>query len=102
MPREKALDWLLEPDQPSIRYLTLTKLLGKGETDSDVRDAKARIPTAGWAAEILARRDPGGWWVRDGHPSYPKYVSTTWNLLALSDLGATCALPVGRTGSEGR
>jgi hypothetical protein len=89
----KVLDWLLEPEQPSVRYLTLTQILGKSETDSDVRDAKARIPSAGWAAEILARRDPGGWWVRDGHPSYPKYVSTNWNLLALSDLGATRAIP---------
>jgi len=47
MPPDEVLGWLLEPDQPSIRYLTLTQLLGKSETDSDVRDAKARIPTAG-------------------------------------------------------
>jgi hypothetical protein len=100
MPRDKVLDWLLEPDQPSVRYLALTQLLGKSETDSDVREAKARIPAAGWAAEILARRDPGGWWVRDGHPMYPKYVSTNWNLLALSDLGATRAIPEVRASCE--
>ena len=47
MPRDKVRDWLLEPDQPSVRYLALTQLLGKSETDSDVRDAKARIPSAG-------------------------------------------------------
>jgi len=98
--RDRVLDWLLEADQPSIRYLTQTRLLRKSETDPDVRDAKARIPTTGWAAEILARRDPGGWWVRDGHPMYPKYVSTNWNLLALSDLGATCAIPEVRKSCE--
>ena len=54
--RDRVLDWLLEADQPSIRYLTQTRLLRKSETDPDVRDAKARIPTTGWAAEILARR----------------------------------------------
>jgi len=93
MPRDKVRDWLLEPDQPSVRYLALTQLLGKSETDSDVRDAKARIPSAGWAAEILARRDAGGWWVRDAHPMSPKYVAMNWNLLALSDLGAPAQSP---------
>jgi len=100
MPRDKVRDWLLEPDQPSVRYLALTQLLGKSETDSDVRDAKARIPSAGWAAEILARRDAGGWWVRDAHPMSPKYVAMNWNLLALSDLGATCAIPEVRASCE--
>jgi hypothetical protein len=100
MPRDKVIDWLLEPDQPSVRYLALTQLLGKSETDSDVRDAKARIPSAGWAADILARRDPGGWWVRDRHPMHPKYIATNWNLLALSDLGATRAIPEVRASCE--
>jgi len=100
VPRGKVLDWLLEPDQLSVRYLTLNRFLGKSETDSDVRDAKARIPSAAWAAQILGRRDPGGWWVRDRHPSYPKYISTNWNLLALSDLGATRGIPKVRASCE--
>src|SRR2546425_715890 len=65
MPRGKVLDWLLEADQPSIRYLALTQLLSRKESDADVRDAKASIPEVGWASEILARRDPAGWWARD-------------------------------------
>ena len=100
MPRGKVLDWLLEPDQPSIQYLALTRLLGKSESDPEVRDAKARIPAAGWAAEMLARRDPGGWWVRNGHPMWPKYLAMNWNLLALSDLGATRAIPEVRASCE--
>src|SRR5256886_11036394 len=100
MSRDKVLDWLLEPGQPSARYLALTQLLGKSETDSDVKQAKARIPSAGWAAEMLARRDPAGWWVRDGHPMSPKYVAMNWNLLALSDLGATRATPEVRASCE--
>src|SRR6059036_1082653 len=100
MSRDKVLDWLLEPDQPSVRYLALTRLLGKSETDSDVKQAKARIPSAGWAAEMLARRDPAGWWVRDAHPMSPKYVAMNWNLLALSDLGATRATPEVRASCE--
>ena len=93
MARDKVIEWLLEPEQPSIQYLTLTQLLERKESDSDVRDTKARIPDAGWVSEILARRDPGGWWVRDKHPMSPKYLATNWNMLALSDLGATRAIP---------
>jgi len=100
VPREKVLDWLLERDEPSVRYLALTQLLGKSETDSDVREAKARIPSTGWAAEILARRDPAGWWVREKNLYWPKYISTNWNLLALSDLGATRAIPAVRASCE--
>ncbi len=100
MPRDKVLDWLLEPDQPSIRYLALTRLLGKKETDSDVRAAKARIPTTGWVAHTLARRDPGGWWVRPMGWLEPRFLGTNWNLLALSDLGASREIPEVRASSE--
>jgi hypothetical protein len=91
--RDPVIDWLLEPSQPSVRYLTLTQLLGKRESDADVRKARARIPTTGWAAEILSRRDPAGWWVRGGHWLEPRFLGTNWNLLALSDLGATREIP---------
>lgn len=100
VPRQKVLDWLLEPDQPSIRYLTLTQLLGRKASDADVREARARIPYTGWAAEILARRDPAGWWVREKSLYHPKYISTNWNLLALSDLGATRSIPAVRASCE--
>ena len=89
---DAAIDWLLEPDQPSIRYLALTRLLGRPESDAEVRAAKRRISATGWVADILARRDPGGWWSHEESFYTPKYLSTNWNLLALSDLGVTRAL----------
>lgn len=100
MPRARVLDWLLEDDQPSIRYLTLTQLLGRKAADSEVREAKARVPLAGWAAEMLARRDPAGWWIGEKSLYRPKYLSTNWNMLALSDLGATRAIPAVRASCE--
>ncbi len=100
MSQKEVLDWLLGPDQPSIQYLTLTRLLGRNENDPEVRQARARIPTAGWAADILARRDPAGWWTREKSLYWPKYLSTNWNLLALSDLGATRAIPEVRASCE--
>jgi hypothetical protein len=91
LPGSKTIDWLLEEDQPSIRYLALTQLLHRKESDSEVREAKRLIPRTGWAAEILARRDPAGWWVRDRGWLEPRFVGTHWNMLALADLGATRA-----------
>jgi len=81
--------WLLEKSQPSIRYLTLTQLLGKTEDDAEVQSAKSLIPKVGWAADILAKQDPGGWWVGPESLYQPKYLSTNWMLLILSDLGLT-------------
>ncbi|HYK93344.1 MAG TPA: hypothetical protein VEY07_04795 [Thermoplasmata archaeon] len=93
MPSKKVIDWLLQPDQPSIQYLTLTRLLARSESDPEVREARSQIPKVGWVAEILARRDLRGWWFHEKDLYKPKYVSTNWNLLALSDLGATRRIP---------
>ena len=84
-----ALDWLLEEGEPSIRYLTLTQLLGKAEEDEGVRSAKKEIGKRGWAADILARENPGGWWVGKDSLYRPKYTSSNWMMLILSDLGMT-------------
>lgn len=52
-----VLDWLLEESQPSVRYRTLTELLGRPENDADAREARKEIPEKGWAASILADED---------------------------------------------
>ena len=79
----------MEDAEPSIRYLTLTQLLGRTESDPDVKSARGRIGEEGWAAGILAKQKPGGWWVREENLYRPKYLSTNWMLLILSDLGLT-------------
>jgi hypothetical protein len=88
-----ALDWLLEKSEPSIKYLTLTELLGKHEDDFEVLSAKRMITKTGWAANILASQSRGGWWVERESLYRPKYVSTNWMLLILSDLGLTKTEP---------
>jgi hypothetical protein len=91
---------LLEENQPAIRYRTLTELLGRPERDPEVRAARERIPTHGWAADILARRTPGAGWSDTGSPYRPKYVSTNWMMLILSDLGITRSDPAVRDACE--
>src|SRR5256885_12340761 len=86
---KKVLDWLLEEDQPSIRYFALTQLVGKAQDAPEVLAAKELIPEKGWAADRLAKQHRDGWWVSDESLYGPKYLSTNWMLLTLSDLGLT-------------
>jgi hypothetical protein len=95
-----AIDWLLEENQPSIRYLALTQLVGKTENDPDVQSTMEMISETGWVSEILAKQLPGGWWVEKESLYRPKYLSTNWMLLVLSDLGLTKADPRVRNACE--
>jgi len=97
---DEAVDWLLEEDEPSIRYLTLTQILGRPEKDGEVKAAKKAIGKTGWAADILAKQKHGGWWVHGENLYRPKYLSTNWMLLILSDLGLTKEDPRIRSPAE--
>ena len=98
----RVLDWLLEEDQPSIRYFTLVDLLGQREDDPEVRRARSRIPRIGWAAQLLSRQKPKGYW-EPREPTnfrgwarflqFPQFGSTMWPALVLSDLGLTSRDP---------
>lgn len=95
-----TIAWLLGEDQPSVRYRTLTELLDRKESDPDVREAKSRILERGWAADILSEQDASGGWGDDKSPYRPKYTSTNWRMLVLSDLGLSRKEPVVRTACE--
>jgi hypothetical protein len=41
-------DWLLEKDNPSVRYFTLIEIFDKPEDDSEVREAKDEIMKLVW------------------------------------------------------
>lgn len=40
------IDWLLEPENPSVHYRTLTEILGNSYADSEVQRAKKAILTS--------------------------------------------------------
>ncbi len=88
---QRVIDWLLEEDQPSVRYHTLTDLLGRGRNESSVGEAYSDISKKGWAFGILNLQKPGGRWKSKPKGSLygPKYTATNWMALILSDLGLT-------------
>lgn len=49
-------EWLLGKDNPSVRYFTLTDILGMPEKSPEVKEAKAEIMERGVVAKILARQ----------------------------------------------
>jgi hypothetical protein len=84
-----VISWLLEEDQPSIRYLTLTDLLGRSAKDFEVKSARDDITKIGWAKDILDRQLPSGCWFHEKSLFMPRFQTTFWTLLILSDLGLT-------------
>ena len=88
---QRVIDWLLEEDQPSVRYFALTGLLGHEPSHPEAKEAYSDIPKRGWASAILKLQNPDGRWQSRPRGSLygPKYMATNWMSLVLSDLGLT-------------
>lgn len=85
------LDWLLEPEEPVLRWWTLRDLLDRPPRDSDVEAARAAIPAGEPAHTILVAQRPSGAWVSERHLYSPKHTATHWQLDLLADFGFTAA-----------
>jgi hypothetical protein len=81
-------DWLLEKDNPSVRYFTLTQILDKSQDSSEVQEAKRDIMVAGVVPKILAKQNAGGYWEEPEKFYTAKYKGTVWQLIILAELGA--------------
>jgi hypothetical protein len=88
---KSVIKWLTEESQPAVRYLAMRDLLETSK--GDLREAERAIPSRGWVKDILQKRLPDGYWVNGENLYRPKYISTNWMLLTLSDLGVTRKLP---------
>jgi hypothetical protein len=100
MSNHEVISWLLEAAIPSICYQTLTDLLDVPPDDARVVRARLAIRRRGPAPAILAGQTEAGHW--EGERSYysPKYTSTHWRLLLLTELGVDRQTPRFRRGAE--
>jgi hypothetical protein len=81
--------WLLESNNPPVRYFTLKDILERAENDPEVRDARKSIMTAGIVPRILEQQnEDGSWGVPDDFYLGAKYKGTVWNIIVLAELGA--------------
>lgn len=85
--KQKITAWLLESSTPSIRYLTLTKIQGRTQTDPEVQTARRLIAESNPVLNILNKQQPEGYWQYKKHYYSPKYRSSHWSMLVLSELG---------------
>ncbi len=97
---QKALPWLLEKENPSVRYLTLRDLYAKREDDPEVREAKGAIMESKPVKKILSLQKPEGWWTRPESVFVPIYQGSGWQVAYLSELGAEPEHPSVRKGVE--
>jgi hypothetical protein len=86
--KSNPLPWLLEKDNPSVRFFTLTEIMNLSPLHPEVTAAKAQIMGGGLVPEILRRQKKGGYW-EDKEDFYvrAKYRGTTWQIIILAELG---------------
>lgn len=82
---ENTLNWLLEKENPSVRYLTLTGLLGESPDSQEALKARETIMAVGKVPEILAHQDPAGYWSDPKKFYNDKYKGTVWQLIILAE-----------------
>ena len=96
--------WLLEPDNPSARYLALAQLLDRAADGPEALSAQSAITTARPARAILEAQyvgpedaaQPAGYWIKPDIGYSPKYRATVWQLIFLAQLGAPRVQPIQR------
>jgi len=87
-----SLDWLLEEDDPGVRYLALRDVVGMPPDDPGLIQAKQQAHRHGPITNILDHMQPEGYWKKPGPGYGPKYRSTVWSLILLAQLGADMKL----------
>lgn len=96
-----ALSWLLDPENPSVRYFTLRDLLKASPGSAEIRQARKAIMSRGLVPRILAKQNPGGFWGRaEDFYVRSKYSGTVWTFILLAALGADGSDPRIRRASE--
>ncbi len=80
----KAVNWLIESGDPSIRYLTLTEILDTPADSNEAKSIRKQIPEGQLAKTLLAGQLPDGGF---GNHPYSKWTGAHWRLVSLVELG---------------
>ncbi len=80
-------DWLLESDDPGVRYLALRDIV---DVDNKaIAAARRKAHREGPIAIVLGNMNPEGYWVKPGAGYSPKCQGTVWSIISLAELGAS-------------
>ncbi len=98
--QHKAAEWLLDGENPAVRYWTLRDILGKAETDDEVVQAREHIATWTPVAEYLREQHSDGYWGFGEDVYWPKWTATVWPLILLAEIGIPGSHPSIRKACE--
>jgi hypothetical protein len=80
-------DWLLQSDDPSLRYFTARDLLGIH--GGDLEPYRQAVKGSSLIERILSHQQPGGHWGKpEDFYEHSKYKGTVWSVILLAELGA--------------
>ncbi len=94
---EEVIDWLLEEENPSIRYRTMLELQDLPSTKIEVKEAKEAVMKYSIVQNILEKIHPEGYWevkkpngrVIGAGVEYADWSTTHYVLSYLAELGLT-------------
>ncbi len=84
----KVLEWLIEEENPGVRYLARRDLTSS--TILEMTPLQEKAHQEGPIAAVLSKMQPEGYWVKPGAGYSQRYRGTVWSLILLSQLGADC------------
>src|ERR1700690_626546 len=87
--RSDSLPWLLESENPGVRYLALPDLLDLPAEDRELKSARKSAHKDGPIAFVLSNMEKEGYWVKPGPGYHQKYRSTVWSIILLAQVGAS-------------
>jgi hypothetical protein len=92
----ELLDWLTEPEDPSLCYRVFRELQDRDNRDPEVRARRSEIPGSPAARKLLGSMHPDGYWLQT-HPrtgrvigagvEYGAFATTHFCLSYLAELG---------------
>jgi hypothetical protein len=63
--QNKTIQWLLEDENPSVQYRTLTEVLDFGEDTSEIRRVKSALLNSHDVQTLLEKMHPEGYWLQE-------------------------------------
>src|SRR4030042_3564767 len=82
------VSWLLEPENPGVRYLALRDLLDKPDNEPELVAARQAAHMEGAIATVVEKMQPEVYWAKPGPGYTTKYRSTVWSMIMLAQMGA--------------
>jgi hypothetical protein len=84
---KNTVEWLLQDENISMKYLTMRDLVETGGKELDAVRKKAY--KEGFISRVLVKMKREGYWVQPEVGYYPKYTGTVWSVILLAQLGAS-------------